>query len=109
LSIISEPPPLSTTPEGVIRIGGTRVTLDTVVSAYREGATVEEIVEQYPSLQMSDVYTVIGYFLRHEDEVNAYLEGRRQLANDVRRENERRSPQQGIRARLTARREQRGG
>jgi uncharacterized protein (DUF433 family) len=109
LAIISEPPPLQATPDGVIRVGGTRVTLDSVVAAYREGATAEEIVEQYPTLQLRDVYSVFGYFLRHEDEVNAYLERRRREADDFRRENERRFPPQGIRERLNRRREKRQG
>lgn len=36
--------------DGVVRVAGTRVTLDTVVAAFEEGATAEEIAQQYPSL-----------------------------------------------------------
>ncbi|MEO0869309.1 MAG: DUF433 domain-containing protein, partial [Cyanobacteria bacterium J06642_11] len=44
-----------------------------------EGATAEEIVEQYPSLQLADVYSVISYYLRRKTEVDAYLKIRQSL------------------------------
>jgi len=59
-----------------IRVGGTRVTLDTVVAAFVAGATAEEIVQQYPSVTLADVYSVIGYYLRHQSEVRTYLTDR---------------------------------
>ncbi len=108
MSLLSELVPLSTDAEGVVRIGGTRVTLDTVVAAFREGATAETIAEQYPSLQLDQVYTVLGYYLRHQNEVNEYLERRRQAAVQVRQENEIRFPPFGIRDRLLARRRPQG-
>jgi uncharacterized protein (DUF433 family) len=100
----SEPIPLKTDPNGVIRIGKTRVTLDTVVTAFLEGATAEEIAEQYPSLQLADIYSAIGYYLRHQAEVDAYLLERQRLAAQVRQEAERRFHPVGIRDRLLARR-----
>ena len=108
LVVGSEPIPLTTDADGVARIGGTRVTLDTVVAAFREGATAETIAEQYPSLQLDQVYTVIGYYIRHQKEVNEYLERRRQAAAQVRQENEARYPPVGIRDRLLARRSSQG-
>jgi uncharacterized protein (DUF433 family) len=62
--------PLVTDADGVVRVGSTRVTLDTVVAAFRDGLTAEEIVAQYPALRLADVYQVIGYFLDHEAEVD---------------------------------------
>ena len=108
LVVAPEPIPIATDADGVVRIGGTRVTLDTVVAAYREGATAETIAEQYPSLQLDQVYTVIGYYIRHQTEVNEYLERRRQTAAQVRQENETRFPPVGIRDRLLARRASQG-
>jgi uncharacterized protein (DUF433 family) len=64
LVIDSEPVPLAVDVEGVARVGGTRVTLDTLVAAFEQGATAEEIAQQYPSLGLADVYAVIGYYLR---------------------------------------------
>ena len=81
-------------------MGATRVTLDTVVAAFSEGATAEEIVQQYPSLKLSDVYYVLGYYLRHPSEVDAYLQQRKAIANTVRHENERRFDPSGLRDRL---------
>lgn len=96
--------PLTGDPDGVVRVGSTRVTLDTVVAAFREGMTAEGIVEQYPSLRLADVYSVIGYILRHPDEIDTYLQSRERQAEEVRRENESRFDPNGIRARLLARR-----
>ncbi|MGO8815467.1 MAG: DUF433 domain-containing protein [Terriglobia bacterium] len=104
LMIAHEPAPLDATPDGVVRVGGTRVTLDTVVAAFLEGATAEEIAQQYPVLALADVYAAIGYYLRHRSEVEAYLDQRRHAAERVRSENAARFDPAGIRARLLARR-----
>lgn len=57
----------------VARIRGTRVTLDTVVTAFRLGATPEEIVPQYPTLELADVYSIIAFLLRQTATVDTYL------------------------------------
>jgi len=104
LLIAAEPIPLETDADGVVRVGETRVTLDTVVAAFKEGATAEEIVYQYPSLNLTDVYFVIAYYLQHRPDVEAYLRWRQQQANEVREQNEARFDPHGIRDRLLARR-----
>jgi uncharacterized protein (DUF433 family) len=96
--------PLKACADGVVLVEGTRVTLDTIVAAFREGATAEEIAQQYPSVSLADAYAVIGYYLRQAEKVNAYLDQRRAKAAKVRQENERRFDPQGIRERLLARR-----
>ena len=60
VTIADEPIPLEPGNDGVIRIAGTRVTLDTVVTAFHQGATPEEIVQQYDSLNLADVVAVIS-------------------------------------------------
>ncbi|OHB72312.1 MAG: hypothetical protein A2W23_08550 [Planctomycetes bacterium RBG_16_43_13] len=80
------------------------MTLDTVVAAFNEGATAEEIVQQYPLLQLADVYSVISYYLRNHSEVEAYLQKRQQQAEGIRKQNEARFDPHGIRERLLARR-----
>lgn len=102
--IAAEPIPLEMDADGVVRVGGTRVTLDTIVVAFDEGATAEEIVQQYPSLHLADVYAVIGYYLRRRPEVEAYLRQRQQQASEVRSQNESRFDSRGVRNRLLARR-----
>ena len=104
LVLTAEPPPLTTDPDGVIRIAGTRVTLDTVVACFLDGVTADGIAEQYPSLQLGDVYAVIGYYLRRRADVDEYLAARERLADDVKRENESRFSPVGLRSRLLARR-----
>jgi uncharacterized protein (DUF433 family) len=103
-TIAADPYPLATDADGVIRVGGTRVTLDTVVAAFLSGASAETIADQYSSLLLADVYATITYYLRHRAEVDEYLARARQLADEVRRENEARFPPEGVRARLLARR-----
>jgi uncharacterized protein (DUF433 family) len=98
------PLPLAMTEAGVIRVGGTRVTLDSVVYAFNEGATAEEIVHQFPTLNLADVYAVIGYYLQHQREVGAYLQKQQAEAEELRGEIEARFDPNGIRDRLLARR-----
>ena len=54
-------------------MAGTRVTLDTVLESFLDGATPEEIVQRYPSLDLVAVYEVIAYYLRNQEQLNAYL------------------------------------
>jgi uncharacterized protein (DUF433 family) len=82
--------PLKKWPDGVIRVGKTRVTLDTIIEAFFEGATAEEIALQYPSIQIADVYSVIAYYLNHKKTVDRYIENRQFSADKVRNENEKR-------------------
>lgn len=104
LPLAIEPLPLTTDADGAVRVGGTRVTLDTLVEAFHEGLTAEEIAHQYPSVGLADIYAVIGYYLRRRTEVEAYLEERRLKAREVREWNEARTDPWGIRERLLARR-----
>ncbi len=104
LAIGAEPTPLRTSPDGVVLVGKTRVPLDTVVAAFLNGATAEEIVQRYDTLDLADVYAVIAYYLRHRVEVEAYLEQRETQRANVRRETETRVDPVGIRERLLARR-----
>jgi uncharacterized protein (DUF433 family) len=96
--------PLVTGGDGVIRISGTRVPLETVIAAFRGGATPEEIAQQYPSIPLGDLYEVIGYYLRHEADLNGYLRDRLQNSEQRRAANETRWAPGGIRSRLLARR-----
>lgn len=97
--------PIHTDAHGVVRVAGTRVTLETIVDAFAAGATAEEIAQQYPTVPLADVYSVIAYYLRHQPEVEAYLKEREALAARVRQEVEERFPSAGIRERLLARRQ----
>jgi uncharacterized protein (DUF433 family) len=109
MNLVIQPPPvpLETKEGGVVRIAGTRVTLDTVVGAFSDGASAEEIVHQYPSLSLEDVYAVINYYLHNRASVDAYLSEYRQQGEKIRQEVETRFNPIGIRERLLARRSKR--
>src|SRR3970282_1036167 len=100
LTIAHEIIPLQADSDGVVRVAGTRVTLETVITAFSEGATAEEIAQQYPSLNLADIYAVIGYYLRHSEEVTVYLQQRKVQADASRMVHELRFDQPGGRSRL---------
>jgi uncharacterized protein (DUF433 family) len=58
---------------GVLRVGATRVMLDSVVAAFDQGHSPETIAQQYPSLFLEDVYGAIAYYLANKDEIDQYL------------------------------------
>lgn len=97
--------PLVADADGVMRVRGTRVTLETILAAFGEGATAEEIAQQYPSISLADAYQVIGHYLRHSAELDPYLARRRQDIHDTRRSNESKWVPAGIRDRLFGRRQ----
>ncbi|MEY3825390.1 MAG: hypothetical protein RLZZ148_202 [Cyanobacteriota bacterium] len=100
LAIVAEPAPVQANEDGVILIGKTRVTLDTVVSVFNQGATAEEIVYRYPSLNLADVYATIAFYLKHQSEIEVYLRQRRQQAQEIRAMNQAKFDPQGLRDRL---------
>lgn len=103
LKVEEDVTPLTVDREGVVRVGGTRVTLDTVIAAFAEGATAEEIAHQYPSLHLADIYAVLAYYLRRRPAVDAYLRERTRQAEDVRSQNEGVFDPVGVRDRLLRR------
>lgn len=99
--------PLAKGGDGVYRIAGTRVTLDLVIRAFDRGATAEEIVQDYPSLQLSDVYQVIGYYLKHGSEFDKYFKQRARDEQELLGAHENEWSPRGYRERLLARRKSR--
>jgi uncharacterized protein (DUF433 family) len=104
LAIDAIPVPLAADESGTVRVAGTRVTLDTIVTAYQQGETPEIIADQYPTVQLADVYAVINYYLRHRKEVESYLVRRQEEAAAMRRKLDVRFPHEEFRQRLLARR-----
>jgi uncharacterized protein (DUF433 family) len=95
--------PLSQDKAGVLRVTGTRVSLDSVIYAFSEGATPEEIAQQYPTVDLKDVYAVVSYYLQNQAEVESYLDKRRAERHELKKEIESRFDPHGIRERLLAR------
>src|SRR4051812_47022488 len=109
--VISNPQatiPLQTDADGAVRVSGTRVTLDTVIEFYQQGYTAEQIAEGFNTLLLADIHSVIGYYLSHRADVDAYLAQRRRQHDQIKRECEAKSPSNGLRERLLARKSERG-
>jgi uncharacterized protein (DUF433 family) len=106
--LVTEPPPLRLDEGGVFRVGTTRVRLDTVITAFRNGCSAEDIHRKYPSLELADIYAVLTYYFRNREKLDAYLEEHRRLAEELRQEIEARDPSDGILERLLERRAARG-
>ena len=104
LTLGSEQIPLERDDNGTIRIGTTRVTLESVAYAFEEGDSAEEIQEAYPSLSLSDVYLVLGYCLRHPQQLLEYLAEQRRFIETARNEDESRFQAEGLKSRLLRRR-----
>lgn len=84
--------PLRTDEGGVIRIGKTRVTLQSVIADYHRGATPEEIVRHYSVLKLIDVYYVIGYYLENQEIVDLYIQQQHEESERMREQWEREHP-----------------
>ncbi len=94
--------PLALDKNGVIRMGNTRVSLDSVVAAYKTGYSAEEIVLQFDSLKLADVYSVLGYYLHHQPQLDQYLAQQDEKAYSLRKEIEARQGPSAVRERLLA-------
>lgn len=70
---------------GCLRVGKSRVLLEIVIRAFQDGASPETIVQRYPTITLADVYSVVGYYLRHRKEIDEYLARREELAQQVRK------------------------
>jgi uncharacterized protein (DUF433 family) len=78
--------PLTLWEDGSIRIGSSRVTLDSVVHEFIQGSTAEQIQDDFPSLSLREIYGAISYYLEHEDRISKYLRRREDEAQKVRAE-----------------------
>ena len=103
-----QPVPLKADADWVVRVAGTRITLDTVVAAFKQGATAEQIAHDYPVLSLVDIDAVITFYLGQREAVEAYLAEQQRAGQHIRHQMEARFDPHGIRDRLLARRATRG-
>lgn len=94
--------PVTLDEAGALRVGHTRVTLDSVVEAFERGAPAEEIAGQFSALSLADVYGAISYYLHRHSEVQAYLHARHAQAQAMQVKAEQGYEPTGTRARLMA-------
>ena len=66
--------------EDAYRVGGTRVSLDSVVYLYREGLSAESIVECYPILTLEEVHGALAFYLANQSQIDAYFAEGEQVA-----------------------------
>jgi uncharacterized protein (DUF433 family) len=98
--------PLMADEDGSVRIISSRVTLDSIVDEFKRGATAEQILEDFPSLTLREVYGVIAYYLEHTEAVEEYLRERAAAGEEMRRWIEEKLPTIELRESLRARRAQ---
>ena len=103
LTVEPQPIPLTTNPEGSVRVTGTRVPLETIVHAFHQGATAEEIANDFPTVTLAQVYTILAFYLAHREEVDVYVAERAAFSVATRAAHEARFDPTGLRARLLAR------
>lgn len=100
---ITEIIPIYTDQTGRMRVSETRVLLDLIVYAYQQGETPEHIVQMYPTLTLDQVYLAIGYYLRHRQSVDTYIERMEEEAQAIQHEIEATYPPKVSQADLLAR------
>lgn len=74
LPLHTERPPLRPDTDGVVRVGRTRVTLESVVALFDQGAGAEEIALRFDALSLAEIYGVLAYYLKRPSEVRQYVE-----------------------------------
>ncbi|MFL6255546.1 MAG: DUF433 domain-containing protein [Pyrinomonadaceae bacterium] len=97
--------PITAGEAGVLLVTGTRVPLDSIIYAFNEGATPEEIAQNFPTLDLAAIYAVVSYYLQNRSEVEQYLEQRKVQQEELKKELQARFNPHGIRERLLARRQ----
>ena len=69
---------------GVLRIGQSRVMLDSIIASFSQGHSAETIQQQYPALTLEEVYGAITWYLANPEEASQYLEHQQNVWNQWR-------------------------
>ena len=83
MTTLTENIPIRTDEHGRMRMGQTRVLLDLVVAGFWRGESPETLVQMYTTLSLEDVYLVLGYYLRHREEIDPYIAEQQELAKQA--------------------------
>jgi uncharacterized protein (DUF433 family) len=84
LTLQADPLPLRVEEDGGIRVGQSRIHLELVIEWFEAGQSPEAIVEGHDTLCLADLYAVIAHYLKHKDEVKAYVARRDREAEELR-------------------------
>lgn len=82
-----------------IRIKGTRVGIEIVLTEYLNGRTAEEIALNYPALSLEQLHASITYYLHNRASMDRYLARWRAFGTESRAAQERRLPEIVVRLR----------
>jgi len=75
---------------GTLRVGNSRVSLDSVVYEFNRGENVIQIQESFSSLSLADIHAAIAYYLHNKEKVDKYISKRtadfekKRLENQIR-------------------------
>ena len=95
--------PLHLDKSGTVRVIGSCVTLDTIVSYFEQGESPEDIVDGFPTLKLADVYAIVSYYLKNKNAVRAYLREREKKAKVTRKKVQSHSNPREMKKRLLTR------
>ncbi len=59
--------------DGNYYVSGTRISLDSIVHAFRRGESPETICQNFELLRLEEVYGAIAYYLANQAGIDAYL------------------------------------
>jgi uncharacterized protein (DUF433 family) len=79
--------------DGGYYVAGSRVSLDSVVYAYRRGESAEDVVDSFPSLDLNRVNGAFEFYLANRDLVDGYLREQQRKVDQMRAEARRRNPE----------------
>ncbi len=86
--------------ENEIRIKGTRIGIETVLyESLHLSQTPEDIVDNYPTLRLEEVYATILYYLQNPIKIGSYLADKLQFSQILREEYEKNPPSGVVRLR----------
>lgn len=78
--------PLKADEYGIIRVSGTRVTLESLIAFYHQGESPQDLHEEFPTVPLADIYLVIAYYLANCVEVDEYRHRQDEKAARLREE-----------------------
>jgi uncharacterized protein (DUF433 family) len=55
-------------------VAGTRISLDSVVYSFKRGNAPEGIQEEYPFLELWQIYGALAFYLKNPEAIDQYLE-----------------------------------
>ncbi len=61
-------------PRTAYRVAGSRVSIDSVIGAYRRGESPERIIDSFESLSLEQVNNAITFYLANQEEIDEYLQ-----------------------------------